>query len=98
MDVDSVSGRAVPTLAVKTNGILSIHEPLPEGEVYLRLLILHYLIATTSTHEKSIALAHETVEKIQKWNRRSMDALAARVWYAFGRAYELGGDFALARP
>ena len=73
-------------------------ETLPECEVYLRLLIINYLLSTTKEYEKTLKLAHETVEKIQTWNRRSMDALAARVWFALGRAYELGGELAEVRP
>lgn len=73
-------------------------DPLPETEVYLSLLIIHYLLAEAQTREKSAKLAHETVEKIRTWNRRTMDPLAARVWFALGRAYELAGHFENLRP
>lgn len=35
---------------------------------------------------------------MQQLNRRSMDAIAAKVWFAVERSYELGGDLADARP
>lgn len=77
---------------------LPTSDPLPEGEVYLRLLIIHFLLASPTTRSKAFTLAHETVEKIQAWNRRSLDALAARVWFALGRAYELAGELEQVRP
>ncbi|KAL5481023.1 RPN3 [Sanghuangporus weigelae] len=67
-------------------------DPLPESEVYLRLLLVHHLLSSPETVPKALQLAHETVEKIQAWNRRSMDPLAARNWFALGRAYELSGE------
>ena len=73
-------------------------EPVPEVEVYFRLLILHHLLASSANYSKATKLAHETVEKIQALNRRSMDPIAAKVWYAVERAYELGGELADARP
>lgn len=73
-------------------------EPLPEADIYLRLLILHYLLATPSNYPKAMKLAHETVEKMQTLNRRSMDPIAAKIWYAVERTYELAGNLADARP
>ena len=73
-------------------------EPLPEVEVYFRLLTIHHLLTTPSNYTKAAKLAHETVEKMQTLNRRSMDPIAAKVWYAVERTYELGGELADARP
>ena len=73
-------------------------EPVPESEVYFRLLILHYLLASQNTYKQAIDFAHKTIERIQSLNRRSMDPLAAKVWYAVERAYELTGQLADARP
>lgn len=88
MDVDTSS----------TQSRSSAPDPVPEGEVYLRLLVLHHLLSTPATYGKALDLAHETVEKMQAWNRRSMDPIAAKIWFAVERAYELGGDLADARP
>lgn len=85
MDVDS---SAKPSAA----------EVGPEAEMYLRLLILNHLLTSEDTQEKALELANETVEKMQSLNRRSMDAIAAKIWYAVDRAYELAGEISDARP
>jgi 26S proteasome regulatory subunit N3 len=73
-------------------------DPVPEAEIYLRLLIIHHLHSSMETYSKSIELSHETIDKMQSMNRRSMDPIAAKVWYAVERSYELGGELADARP
>ncbi|KAK7676772.1 hypothetical protein QCA50_020240 [Cerrena zonata] len=73
-------------------------EPVPETEVYFRLLLIHHLLASPSTYGKAMEISKQTVEKIQILNRRTMDPLAAKVWYALERSYELGGELADARP
>ncbi|KAI0760201.1 diphenol oxidase-A2 [Fomes fomentarius] len=73
-------------------------EPLPEVDVYFRLLILHHLLTSPSNYPKATQLAHETVDKMQALNRRSMDPIAAKIWYAVERTYELSGKLADARP
>ena len=73
-------------------------DPVPEVEIYLRLLIIHHLHTSKETYFKSIDLSHETVDKMQSMNRRSMDPIAAKVWFAVERSYELGGELADARP
>jgi 26S proteasome regulatory subunit N3 len=74
-------------------------ETVPETEIYFRLLILHHLLTSRqATYSDAIGLANETVQKIQSLNRRSMDPIAAKVWFALERAYELGGELSDARP
>jgi len=73
-------------------------ETVPETEIYFRLLILHHLLASPSNYSAAIDLANETVQKMQSLNRRSLDPIAAKVWFALERAYELGGEFSDARP
>jgi 26S proteasome regulatory subunit N3 len=73
-------------------------EPVPEVEIYLRLLILHHLLKTPEKYGKAMELAHQTVEKMMALNRRSMDPIAAKVWFAVERTYELGGELCDARP
>ncbi|KAG1753642.1 PCI domain-containing protein [Suillus paluster] len=73
-------------------------DPVPEVEIYLRLLIIHHLHSSKDTYSKSIELSHETVDKMQSMNRRSMDPIAAKIWFAVERSYELGGELADARP
>jgi 26S proteasome regulatory subunit N3 len=73
-------------------------EPAPEVEIYLRLPILHHFHTSQSTYAKSMEFAHETVNKIQSLNRRSIDPLAAKIWFAVEWTYELVGELADARP
>jgi 26S proteasome regulatory subunit N3 len=73
-------------------------EPVPEVELYLRLLILHHLHTSPTTFAKSKDLANRIVEEMKALNRRSMDPIAAKVWYAVERTYDLAGELAEARP
>ena len=93
-------------------------EPLPETEIYLRLLIIYRILDTASglprrragepepalstntaeAYAKAKELAHETVEKIHTYNRRSLDPISAKLWFAIGRVYELNGSLNDVRP
>jgi 26S proteasome regulatory subunit N3 len=88
MDVDSTSTTPKPIVA----------EPVAEAEIYIRLLMLHHLLTSPTNYVRAKELALETVEKMQALNRRSMDPIAAKVWYAVERTYELNGELADARP
>ncbi|CAE6411024.1 unnamed protein product [Rhizoctonia solani] len=71
-------------------------EPIPEIDVYLRLLfILHFL--DNSDLPKATKLTHETIEKIQSLNRRSLDPLAAKVYFYLDRVHEATGDLSSIR-
>lgn len=87
MDVDDASTAKSPA-----------SDPVPEVQIYLQLLLIHYHLTSPETHPKAVALAQETIAKMQALNRRSMDPIAAKVWYAVERTYELAGDLAEARP
>ncbi len=76
----------------------TLSETVPETEIYFRLLILHHLLISPSNYSEAINFANDTVKKIQSLNRRSLDPIAARVWFALERAYELGGELSDARP
>jgi 26S proteasome regulatory subunit N3 len=89
MDVDTTPAATKPATPT---------EPVPEAEIYIRLLIIHHLLKCQSTHGKAKDLAHETVEKMQALNRRSMDPIAAKIWFALERCYELSGELGDARP
>ena len=87
MEVDDVSTAKPPT-----------SDPVPEAQIYLQLLLIHHLLTKPETYPKAMALVKETIAKMQALNRRSMDPIAAKVWYAVERTYELTGDLAEARP
>ena len=88
MDIDSATKSKEASFA----------EPVPEVEIYLRLLILHHLLTESESYPRALSLAQETVEKMQSLNRRSMDPIAAKIWSAVERTYELAGELADARP
>ncbi|KAG8923530.1 26S proteasome non-ATPase regulatory subunit [Tulasnella sp. 418] len=90
VDSDAVAERpkAVP---------ISIQDPGPESDIYLRLLVILHLI-DTGVRSKALELAHSTVDKIQALNRRSLDPIAAKVYFYLGRLYELEGNLAEIRP
>jgi 26S proteasome regulatory subunit N3 len=67
-------------------------EPVADVDVYLRLLAMLHL-TNIPEHKKAIELAHETVEKIQSLNKRSLDPIAAKVYFCIGRLYEVAGSF-----
>ena len=75
---------------------------LPETDVYLRLLVIHLLLDSSSdaAHKGALQLAKETTTKIQQLNRRTMDPVGAKVWWTYARAYELvsGLEIAELRP
>jgi 26S proteasome regulatory subunit N3 len=75
-----------------------VPEPVPECEVYLRLLLIHHLLAHPETQAKAMDLANDSVAKVQALSRRSMDPIAAKIWYAVERTYEIVGQLSDARP
>ncbi|KAF8814743.1 PCI-domain-containing protein [Phlegmacium glaucopus] len=94
----SASSPADQSMQIDSADLPSTPEPLPEAEMYLRLLILYHLLTSEDTHENALELANETVEKMQALNRRSMDTIAAKIWFAVDRAYDLAGELSDARP
>lgn len=85
------SSTATPKTPVPTT------EPVPEVDIYLRLLLVHFLLSSGDV-PKARDLVHETVQKMQQLNRRSMDPIAAKIWFAVQQIYEAEGKLADARP
>ncbi|KAG0041539.1 26S proteasome non-ATPase regulatory subunit, partial [Gryganskiella cystojenkinii] len=69
----------------------------PEVGVYLHLLVMIYLLDQGQL-EKGIELSNITVKTVQELNRRSLDQLAAKVYFYYARFYELSGRLAEIRP
>ncbi|KAF9276157.1 26S proteasome non-ATPase regulatory subunit [Mortierella alpina] len=69
----------------------------PEVDVYLHLLVMIYLLDQGQL-EKGIELSNVTVKMVQDLNRRSLDQLAAKVYFYYARFYELSGRLAEIRP
>ena len=69
---------------------------LPEAEVYAYLVVLMHLI-DEKRGEDALACAREAVDRIRQFNRRTMDALAARVYFYYSLSYERFGALEDAR-
>ena len=69
---------------------------LPEAEVYAYLVVLMHLI-DGERGEDALECAREAVDRIKQFNRRSMDVLAARVYFYYSLAYERFGSLEDAR-
>ncbi|KAH8548699.1 proteasome regulatory subunit C-terminal-domain-containing protein [Umbelopsis sp. PMI_123] len=70
---------------------------LPEIEIYLNLLVMIYLL-DNSRFEEGTELAKTTVEQVEKFNRRTMDQLTAKVYFYYVRFHELTDKLAEIRP
>jgi len=73
----------------------SKHKELqPEADVYLHLLVMLYLFDSKEPVERILSCANELVDKLDKWNRRTLDPLSSKVYFYYSRAYELAGRLA----
>ncbi|KAI9483090.1 MAG: proteasome regulatory subunit C-terminal-domain-containing protein [Benjaminiella poitrasii] len=70
---------------------------LPEVDVYLYLNVLIYLLDKNEL-EKGLELSNKTVERVNTLNRRTMDQIAARVYFYHARFHELTNKLAEIRP
>lgn len=67
---------------------------LPEIDVYINFLVQVYLLDHKSI-EAGAKLSAELVKKIHAHNRRTLDSLAAKVYFYYSRFHELTGTNAL---
>ncbi|KAG1050586.1 hypothetical protein G6F43_007150 [Rhizopus delemar] len=70
---------------------------LPEVDIYIHLNVLIYLLDENQI-EKGIELSNKTIQRMASMNRRTMDPLAARVYFYHARFYELSDRLAEIRP
>lgn len=75
----------------------STQDLITEGIVYLRLLLILAALDAGKIAEAG-AFAKETTDLIQAANRRTMDQIAAKVYFYLARTYELQGRLAELRP
>ncbi|KAL8277030.1 hypothetical protein RQP46_010564 [Phenoliferia psychrophenolica] len=64
---------------------------LPEGDVYLSLLVVLWLL-DQKKYSEGKALSSELIETMTALNRRTMDQLASKVYFYWVRLHELNGD------
>ncbi|KAI9306132.1 proteasome regulatory subunit C-terminal-domain-containing protein [Cunninghamella echinulata] len=88
-------GEDVQTLESETSDKKS--NILPEIDIYLHLNVLIYLLDKNEL-EKGLLLANNTVDRLVPLNRRTLDLLAARIYFYHARFYELTNRLAEIRP
>ncbi|KAG1462773.1 hypothetical protein G6F56_005441 [Rhizopus delemar] len=66
---------------------------LSEVDVYIHLNVLIYLLDKNEI-EKGIELSNKTIQKMTEMNRRTMDPLAARIYFYHARFYEISNRLA----
>ncbi|KAH9694637.1 26S proteasome non-ATPase regulatory subunit 3 [Citrus sinensis] len=67
--------------------------PLPELEIYCYLLVLIFLIDKKRYNEAK-ACSSASIARLKNMNRRTVDVLAARLYFYYSLCYELTGDLA----
>jgi 26S proteasome regulatory subunit N3 len=70
---------------------------LPEVEVYLHLLVLIFLIGQ-QRHDEATVAANSLIERIQSFNRVTLNLLSARAYFYYSRSYELVNKLDQIRP
>ncbi|GFZ00515.1 PAM domain (PCI/PINT associated module) protein [Actinidia rufa] len=70
-----------------------VKHSLPELEIYCYLLVLIFLIDQKRYNEAK-ACSSASVTRLKNLNRRTIDVLAARLYFYYSLSYELTGDLA----
>ncbi|KAI5795250.1 proteasome regulatory subunit C-terminal-domain-containing protein [Geopyxis carbonaria] len=63
-------------------------QALPESDIYIHLLVQIYLLDQKKI-EEGAKFSTATVQKVHGLNRRTLDALASKVYFYYARFYEL---------
>ncbi|KAF5947027.1 hypothetical protein HYC85_017255 [Camellia sinensis] len=70
-----------------------VKHSLPELEIYCYLLVLIFLIDQKRYNEAK-ACSSASIARLKNLNRRTIDVLAARLYFYYSLSYELTGDLA----
>lgn len=70
---------------------------LPEVEVYLHLLVLIFIIGQQK-YDEAAACAGSLIERVQSFNRVTLNLLAARAYFYYSRCFELVNKLDQIRP
>ena len=70
---------------------------VPEVDMYLSLIGLIWLF-DSKKHPQGLNLATLLVEKIQILNRRTLDPIAAKIYFYFARFHAIAGSLSEMRP
>jgi len=96
MEIDTVSQPPIESQSNKPKEEEKPTSITPELEVYVRLLVVVFLIDNKHLYEaaKEVNLL---IDKLGNWNRRTMDPLSAKVYFYYSRVYELSDNLASIR-
>lgn len=107
MDVDQAAEGEDPSGSASTSTAQSkkytppvdqtTNDLIPEGIIYLRLLIILAAIDAGKIAEAG-DFALETSKMVQQANRRTMDQISAKIYFYLARAYEMQDKLAELRP
>ncbi|SCZ99235.1 BZ3500_MvSof-1268-A1-R1_Chr3-1g05895 [Microbotryum saponariae] len=80
-----------PTKKEKPDESKLVASNVPEGDVYVALLVLLRLI-DSGDYRKGKELASSLLEQVTSLNRRTMDQLSSKIYFYWVRLHELSGD------
>ncbi|SGY46068.1 BQ5605_C001g00378 [Microbotryum silenes-dioicae] len=80
-----------PTRKEKPDESKLVASNVPEGDVYVALLVLLRLI-DSGDYRKGKELASSLLEQVTSLNRRTMDQLSSKIYFYWVRLHELSGD------
>ncbi|ANB12458.1 proteasome regulatory particle lid subunit RPN3 [Sugiyamaella lignohabitans] len=99
-DAEGAAGGA-DSESMAVDEVASDNEPpstiLPEVDIFLQLLVIVWLLnqegATEPANLQYIqSVAEHSINKLRHYNRRSLDYLAAKLWFYYSRIAELQGS------
>lgn len=70
---------------------------LQEVDIYIHLIIQIYLL-DIKEYEKGAIFSQKLVEKLQTYNRRSMDKISAKIYFYYSYFWEMQGKLSEIRP
>ncbi|KAK9475399.1 proteasome regulatory subunit C-terminal-domain-containing protein [Dipodascopsis tothii] len=70
---------------------------LPEVDIYVLLLVQVFLLDQGAA-KAFVGFTDAVVDILRAYNRRTLDSLAAKVWFYYEHAHELDGTFVAIRP
>lgn len=89
MEIDTTPPVAAPTATAATEpAVVKERDPIPEVEVYVQLLVTIFLLDQNRL-EEAAQCSELAIERVQSFNRSSLNLLSARVYFYYSRSYEL---------
>ncbi|KXZ51995.1 hypothetical protein GPECTOR_10g1017 [Gonium pectorale] len=94
--VDQAASSSMDAEEATTSPQCEASTVIPEVELYSYLIVL-LLLSDSKQWNLAKAVADNAVSRLSSINRRTLDVIAARIYYYYGLAYEQSGDLASIR-